>query len=241
MNRRYYALIFLWIGCILGTLAVLPHAATIANYPLVSYTKVFQLLSQSAVLYGIVVVLGYIFATRVGFHVFLFDRPGVHLANELLIAVATGTLLGCVFLLFDVAVFKSLFLDAPYASFFKSLLYPLLGSIYGAFNEEILSRLFILPLCIFILMKALETESATMLIYLSIVLTSLILGILHLPTFAHVAPVNPITILRVILLNTVAGMLFGWLFWKKGIESAIVAHFATDVVIYVLPRLLLIF
>ena len=35
----------------------------------------------------------------------------------------------------------------------------------------------------------------------------------------------------IMLLSTLAGIYFGWLFWKLGLEWAIIAHFAYDVFI----------
>jgi membrane protease YdiL (CAAX protease family) len=35
---------------------------------------------------------------------------------------------------------------------------------------------------------------------------------------------TPALVTRVIVLNTVAGLVFGWLFWRRGLEAAMVAH-----------------
>lgn len=41
---------------------------------------------------------------------------------------------------------------------------------------------------------------------------------------------------RAIVLNGLAGVVFGWLFWQFGLVAAMVSHFTTDVVIHgILP------
>jgi len=42
-----------------------------------------------------------------------------------------------------------------------------------------------------------------------------------------------------LLLNGIAGVDFGYLYWKRGLESAMIAHFCGDFVIYVLGVALL--
>jgi len=37
-------------------------------------------------------------------------------------------------------------------------------------------------------------------------------------------------VLGLLLVNTVFGIAFGWLYWKQGLESAILAHFIVDAV-----------
>jgi membrane protease YdiL (CAAX protease family) len=43
---------------------------------------------------------------------------------------------------------------------------------------------------------------------------------------------------RIILLNALGGIVFGCLYWKKGLEAAIIAHFSADIVLHVLLPLL---
>lgn len=43
---------------------------------------------------------------------------------------------------------------------------------------------------------------------------------------------------RTIALDATRGMVFGWLYWKRRIEMAMLGHFATDIVLHFLPPLL---
>ena len=38
--------------------------------------------------------------------------------------------------------------------------------------------------------------------------------------------------------NGSIGVIFGWLYWKKGLESAMIAHFSSDVVLHVITPLM---
>ena len=48
----------------------------------------------------------------------------------------------------------------------------------------------------------------------------------HLPAIAALTPLTPIVILRTVGLNALLGLAFGWLFWRRGLEHAMVAHIA---------------
>jgi len=38
-------------------------------------------------------------------------------------------------------------------------------------------------------------------------------------------------------LNGLGGLAFGWLYWKQGLESAMMAHFLADIVLHVITPL----
>jgi len=43
---------------------------------------------------------------------------------------------------------------------------------------------------------------------------------------------------RAIVLNGLAGIVWGWLYWKSGLEAAMVSHFSADIVLHVIWPLL---
>lgn len=75
-------------------------------------------------------------------------------------------------------------------------------------------------------------------IMVSIFLAAVIFGLGHLPITASLTTITPIVVSRAIFLNGIGGIVFGWLFWKKGLEAAIIAHFTTDVFLLTLLPLL---
>ena len=52
-------------------------------------------------------------------------------------------------------------------------------------------------------------------------------------------PMPPLVVTRTLLLNGIGGAAFGWLFWTYGLESAMLAHVFTDIVLYTLIPLIL--
>lgn len=46
------------------------------------------------------------------------------------------------------------------------------------------------------------------------------------------------TVAHIVLLNAIAGVAFGAVFWKWGLEHAMLAHFAADLVLHVAAPLL---
>jgi membrane protease YdiL (CAAX protease family) len=66
------------------------------------------------------------------------------------------------------------------------------------------------------------------------VIMAIVFGLGHLPALKNlVGKITPLLLARTLILNALVGLICGWLFWTYGIEAAIVAHFATDIVYHV--------
>jgi membrane protease YdiL (CAAX protease family) len=66
------------------------------------------------------------------------------------------------------------------------------------------------------------------------VVTAILFGIGHLPALKSLlGTIPPLMLVRTLLLNAPVGLACGWLFWTYGIETAIVAHFSTDIIYHV--------
>ena len=48
---------------------------------------------------------------------------------------------------------------------------------------------------------------------------------------------DTVVVLRTLLLNGIAGVVFGWLYWKRGLEMAMLSHFSADIVLHVIAPL----
>ena len=71
--------------------------------------------------------------------------------------------------------------------------------------------------------------------WIAIVLVAVAFGLAHLPATAAVGlELNALVVSRAIVLNGLGGIVFGWLYWRRGLESAMVSHFTTDVVLHVI-------
>jgi membrane protease YdiL (CAAX protease family) len=118
----------------------------------------------------------------------------------------------------------------------------LLASLYGGIVEEILMRLFLVSLLAWLLGKifrSTEVVKNNLIMWTAIILAAILFGLGHLPITASITQITPIVLVRAIVLNGIGGLVFGWLYWKKGLEHAIVAHFSADIVLLaILPALL---
>lgn len=116
----------------------------------------------------------------------------------------------------------------------------LLAAFYGGVSEEILMRLFLLTFFVWVGMKIFrQKEPAKAGIIIAIFLAAIIFGLGHLPITASLTKIGPLVVIRAIVLNGVGGIIFGWLFWKKGLESAMIAHFTADIFLLTLLPLLI--
>jgi membrane protease YdiL (CAAX protease family) len=70
------------------------------------------------------------------------------------------------------------------------------------------------------------------------VLVAIVFGAAHLPLAAQLTSLTPILVTTVITLNGVVALGFGYLYWRRGLESAMIAHFFTDIVLHVVGPML---
>lgn len=112
----------------------------------------------------------------------------------------------------------------------------LLASVYGAIGEEVLMRLGLQTLLAAGL-RRLSGETATppsgATMWPAIALSNLAFGAGHLPATKAIVPLTPLVVARALLLNAVVGTLCGYLYWREGLEAAMVAHGSADLVLHV--------
>jgi len=114
-----------------------------------------------------------------------------------------------------------------------------LGSFYGGVVEELVCRLLLVSLLVWLLALTTGRQARSWMFITAIVLAALVFGASHLTTafatgMAHSVP----EISRIVLLNAVIGVVCGCLFWKKGLEHAMLAHFGADLVLHVMSPLI---
>jgi membrane protease YdiL (CAAX protease family) len=86
--------------------------------------------------------------------------------------------------------------------------------------------------------KTTEAKSNNFIMWTSIIFASILFGFGHLPVTASLIEIIPIMVARAVILNGIGGIIFGWLYWRKGLESAIISHFSADVVLLVVLPLI---
>ncbi len=113
---------------------------------------------------------------------------------------------------------------------------PLLTRIlYGGISEELLMRWGLMTLLIWIAWRVLPQASDTSqaaYVIAAIVISSVVFGLGHLPLAAALTTqVTPSLLLYIVIGNSLFGLIAGYLYWKIGLESAILAHMLTHIVI----------
>ncbi len=117
----------------------------------------------------------------------------------------------------------------------------LTAMLYGGITEEILMRWGLMSLLVWIAWKGLKqgvTLPSAGIYQGAIALAALVFGLRHLPATAAIVPLTPVVIIRALLLNGIAGIAFGWLFWQYSLEAAMLAHISFHAFTFMLSSLL---
>lgn len=254
--------LILWLACLAGVLAIIPYSLTLqapalaklnSELPPISLLVVLSL-AQNGVLFAVAVLAGLFFAGRIGLGTPILEAK---LAGEsvtararalILPSVVLGVAASLVILGLETFVFVPA-LRAELGEAAKSLLTPgvappawqgLLASFYGGIDEEVLLRLFILSLLAFLgkfVSRTAEGRPTAAVLWAANLFAAILFGLGHLPATAAILPITPVVILRAIVLNGSAGLVFGYLYFTRGLESAMLSHFSADIVLHVLAAL----
>jgi hypothetical protein len=109
-----------------------------------------------------------------------------------------------------------------------------LASFYGGIVEEVECRLLLISVVVWLLARCNGRVAKGWMFVVAIVLAAMLFGAGQLPAaFATGITHAPLPILRIILLNGLVGMVTGVLFWKHGLEHAMLAHFSADLMLHV--------
>jgi membrane protease YdiL (CAAX protease family) len=137
-------------------------------------------------------------------------------------ALLLGVVPGALVLLLEITVFWPRLPATMRDSFpIPRLWKRLLASTYGAIAEELLCRLFLVS----VLALVVGFWPAN-------ILAAVIFGLGHLPATAQLVKLNALLVVRAIVLNGLIGVAAGYLFWRYGLEAAMLAHLMADLVLH---------
>lgn len=240
----------LWLAGIVGAGAVLPYAFTLqhdlitkANQPL--YIIVLASIAQTAILLAIAIFLGLKLSRSLGLSITTQTESNIplkqKLRNLIILAVPLGIATGVAIILGD-KLFGIYTPELTATNSHIAIWKTLLASLYGGIVEEILMRLFLVSLFAWLagkIFKQTEVIKNNWIMWGTIIAAAILFGLGHLPITSSITAITPIVIARAIILNGIGGLVFGWLYWKKGLTYAMACHFTADIVLLtILPSLI---
>jgi membrane protease YdiL (CAAX protease family) len=106
----------------------------------------------------------------------------------------------------------------------------LLASFYGGIAEELICRLFLMSLLVWLARAVALPDSRAM--WIGMIGAALLFGLGHLPAAAALFPLTATLVAWIVTLNAASGIVFGWLYWRRGLQHAMLAHFCADIVLH---------
>ena len=228
----------LWGSSLVSVVMVFPYLLEtiernfgLENIPVSQAVLLLITFIQTAIYLAIACFAGAWFVSKTG------NKPLISIRENHLSSVLLGATTGLIILLMDYffeqkEIQPNFFSVEPF-SIWKGFL----ASFYGGVAEEILLRFFLVSMFTFLLLKfrrKSNERSIRSAFLIAIILSAILFGIGHLPAIAMDASMNTLIVIRVILVNSLGGIVFGMIFWKWGLSAAMLSHFSADLVILVI-------
>ena len=240
----------LLIASLLGAAAALPFVFEIFNsliqnsppLPISLPLLVVVGVAQNLLMLGVVIGVGLLLARKIGLGApllesWLYHRPApVRARNSLVPGMLVGIAVGILLVIIILAVAPHL-PDLPFVRAARAPIWKrLLVCFYGGIDEEVLTRLFLLTLFAWLGVRIFQQQKARLLpatFWTANFVVAVLFGLGHLPAASRVMQITPEVVILALALNGIAAVSFGYLYWKRGLESAMIAHFCADFLVYV--------
>lgn len=195
-------------------------------------------LAQSGLLVAIAVTVGLFTAPKVGLAApvataIVTRQPWWPILRRQVGPASVGALLGAL-VLFVYGLLQPLLMPEVLTAAEGMELPLLMRVLYGGITEEILLRWGVMSLFVWLIWRVGQRGQGTVrpaLVWSGNILAAVLFGIGHLPALAALGVTFTVPmVLAVVVGNALAGIIFGRLYWRKGLEAAILAHAGTHVV-----------
>lgn len=234
--------VVLYAAGLLGVLSLLllsVSADTVAMTGLPENVVRLVTVVQPAILLLIAVVVGVLTAPSVGLRAPAVEAwlSGQRIWTALKPQLLPG-LLGGIVVAVSIALYGVLQLGImPELASQDAAELPLLTRLlYGGVTEELLLRWGFMSLLLWVGWRVIQRGTgrpSQRLVWAAIIIAALLFGLGHLPAAAALGILTPLMGVLIVLFNMVAGIVFGWLFARHGLGSAMMAH-ASAHLLYVL-------
>lgn len=196
-------------------------------------------------LLSVACLLGAYAAPRVGLQSYVIDWMGTgdgtwrHLRDEVPLAVGIGILGSVLIVVLDAVMMPFVAQDLPQSvlgatrpTVLEILAYAPVRFLYGGITEELMLRFGLMSVLVYAGWRITGRRTdgpQPSVVWAAIVIAAVLFGVGHLPALAQAATLTPALVARTVLLNAVAGVLLGWLYWSRSLEAAMVAHISFHV------------
>ena len=263
MNKAVNWKVFfvLWAAVAFGVVAVVPYSLDLQSstlegidLPIALPVLIAIQVLLNSLLFGLLIAAGLFFAGRIGLGTPILEAlvRGESVADKiraiLPVSIIVGVVIALLIIGLDLAVFQQALsreLGEAANALNQENAQPaawkgFLASFYGGIVEEVLLRLFLMSFFAWVGKFVSSTPDGfptSTVLWIANILAAVIFGLAHLPATSILLPLTPLVITRAIVLNGLGGVAFGWLYWKRGLEAAMMAHFSADIVLHVLLAL----
>lgn len=239
LARRFWPV---WLAAAAGVLALLLQPVPLAVLQATASAGASEatvrllLLVNPLLLATLMALAGATVAHRVGFTSHLAATRRGHFGWALPAAAGIGT--GVLLALADAVLTPAL--GRAWQEFLagqgRAPLLPALavGVLYGGLTEEVMMRWGLMSLVASLLARTSSrwrrdpgAGLPSWVAWIAIVVAALLFAAGHLPALAQLAEPTPALVGRTLALNLAAGVLYGWLFWRRGLEAAMLGHACT--------------
>ena len=238
--------LLLWLTGMLGISALMPVIpsllATLSNEALPVSLCVVQAaaFAQATVLLTVAVLLGRALTPQVGLSAPALEAAVTHrsivdaLKPQIIPGITGGVVGGLAISALSVIFLPHL--PAAFVTATKQLSLPALPRLlYGGITEEILMRWGLMTVLVWIPYRLIQKRAGrvkTRYYVTAIVLSAIIFGLGHLPVVQLLSPALTAPLVTyVITANALFGVMAGYLYWRRGLESAILAHMVAHVIL----------
>ena len=192
----------------------------------------FLILINPLILLSVSVLVGSLCFGKVGLEAPIlsskFDLQKLQplIRDFLKVGVMSGIVLGIILILISVVsekMISSELVNSPLGSDLNIMT----RLMYGGITEEIIMRFGLMTFLVWIISKISNSKSDSV-VLLAILISSLLFALGHLPIVYSTVEVVSFGLVTYILIgNTVGGLVYGYLYWKKGLECSMISHMST--------------
>jgi membrane protease YdiL (CAAX protease family) len=105
--------------------------------------------------------------------------------------------------------------------------------LYGGITEEVLLRWGLMSVFAWLLWRVLQrgrNQPRPAIVWTANIAAAVLFGALHIPAAAAFLTLSAPLVVQIIVVNALAGVACGWLYWRRSLEAAMAAHAMVHVV-----------